>query len=88
MVDLDEFYKNAEVLCNREVEVPLGKRLMSLLDEVVERLPDEWQLKITGMIRFDTRQTASSYLPASYSLFPSTSKSLAFIESWSTDMDQ
>ncbi len=34
---------------------------MSLLDEVAERLPDEEQFKITGMIRFDTRQTASEF---------------------------
>ena len=34
---------------------------MSLLDEVVERLPDEEQFKITGMIRFDTRQTALEF---------------------------
>ena len=34
---------------------------MSLHDEVVERLPDEEQFKITGMIRFDTRQTALEF---------------------------
>jgi len=40
---------------------PLGKRITSLLDDVVEKLPDEEQFKITGMIRFDTRQTASEF---------------------------
>ena len=40
---------------------PLGKRITSLLDEVVERLPDDEQFKIIGMIRFDTRQTALEF---------------------------
>ena len=59
MVNTADFYKHTTVSCDRLD--PLGKRLLSLLDEVVERLPDEEQFKITGMIRFDTRQTASEF---------------------------
>ena len=59
MVNTTDFYKHTQVSC--DTSQPLGKRLMSLLDEVVERLPDEWQFKTTGMIRFDTRQTASEF---------------------------
>ena len=59
MVNTADFYKHTMVSC--DMLDPLGKRLMSLLDEVVERLPDEWQFKTTGMIRFDTRQTASEF---------------------------
>ena len=59
MVNTADFYKHTTVSCDRSH--PLGKRIMSLLDEVVERLPDEEQFKITGMIRFDTRQTASEF---------------------------
>ena len=59
MVNTADFYKHTTVSCDRSH--PLGKRNMSLLDEVVERLPDEWQFKTTGMIRFDTMQTASEF---------------------------
>ena len=58
MVNTTDFYKHTSVW---ERTDPLGQRLMSLLDEVVERLPDEEQFKITGMIRFDTRQTALEF---------------------------
>ena len=58
MVNTADFYKHTRVW---ERTDPLGQRLMSLLDEVVERLPDEWQFKTTGMIRFDTMQTASEF---------------------------
>ena len=57
MVNTTDFYKHPMVAC--DMLDPLGKRITSLLDEVVDRLPDEEQFKITGMIRFDTRQTAS-----------------------------
>ena len=59
MVNTADFYKHTTVTC--DMLHPLGKRIKSLLDEVVERLPDEEQFKITGMIRFDTRQTASEF---------------------------
>ena len=59
MVNTADFYKHTMVAC--DMLDPLGRRLKSLLDEVVERLPDEWQFKITCMIRFDTRQTASEF---------------------------
>ena len=44
MVNTADFYKHTEIICDRSH--PLGKRIMSLLDEVVERLPDEEQFKI------------------------------------------
>ena len=59
MVNTADFYKHTTVTC--DMLHPLGKRIKSLLDEVVERLPDEEQFKITGMIRFDTRQTALEF---------------------------
>ena len=58
MVNTADFYKHTSVW---ERTDPLGQRLMSLLDDVVERLPNEWQFKTIGMIRFDTRQTASEF---------------------------
>ena len=59
MVNTADFYKHTMVAC--DMLDPLGKRITSLLDEVVERLPDEEQFKIAGMIRFDTRQTALEF---------------------------
>ena len=59
MVNTADFYKHTTVTC--DMLHPLGKRIKSLLDEVVERLPDEEQFKITGMIRFDTKQTALEF---------------------------
>ena len=56
MVNTADFYKHTTVSCDRSH--PLGKRIMSLLDEVVERLPDEEQFKITGLIVIDTKQIA------------------------------
>ncbi len=56
MVNTADFYKHTEVMCDRDKS--LGKRMISLLDEVVERLPDEEQFKITGLIVIDTRQIA------------------------------
>ena len=59
MVNTAEFYKHTQVSC--DTSQPLGKKLISLLDDIVERLPNEWQFKTIGMIRFDTRQTASEF---------------------------
>lgn len=59
MVNTADFYKHTMVAC--DMLDPLGKRLTSLLDDIVERLPDEEQFKTTGMIRFDTRQTALEF---------------------------
>ena len=56
MVNTADFYKHAEIICDRSQ--PIVKRIMSLLDEVVERLPDEEQFKITGLIVIDTKQIA------------------------------
>ena len=58
MVNTADFFKHTSVWT---ITDPLGQRLLSLLDEVVERLPDEEQFKIKCMIRFDTRQTASEF---------------------------
>ena len=59
MVNTAEFYKHTQVSC--DTSQPLGKKLIFLLDDVVERLPNDWQFTTTGMIRFDTRQTASEF---------------------------
>ena len=56
MVNTADFYKHTDVICDRSE--PIVKRIMSLLDEVVERLPDEEQFKITGLIVIDTKQIA------------------------------
>ena len=56
MVNTADFYKHTDVICDRLQ--PIVKRIMSLLDEVVERLPDEEQFKITGLIVIDTKQIA------------------------------
>ena len=54
MVNTADFYKHAEIICDRSH--PLGKRIMSLLDEVVERLPDEEQFKIKCRLIIFPRQ--------------------------------
>ena len=59
MVNTADFYKHIDVEGN--TSPLLAKRIKTLLDEVIERLPDEEQFKITGMIRFDTRQTALEF---------------------------
>ena len=59
MVNTADFYKHTTVTC--DMLHPLGKRIKSLLDEVVERLPDEEQFKITCNIIFDTRQGAIKF---------------------------
>ena len=58
MVNTADFYKHTSFAADSS---DIVKRIRSLLDEVVDRLPDEWQFKTTGMIRFDTRQTASEF---------------------------
>ena len=50
MIDLNEFYKNVHVVCVREV--PLGKRVFTLLEEVIQLLPDEPQFKAPGQSAF------------------------------------
>ena len=58
MVNTTDFHKHVSV----EGVLPrLAKRSMTLLNEVIERLPDEEQFKITGLIRFDTKQTALDF---------------------------
>ena len=58
MVNTADFYKHVRVV---GVRPRLEKRCTTLLNEVIERLPDEEQFKITGLIRFDTRQTALEF---------------------------
>ena len=58
MVNTADFYKHVKVEFNGLEETgPLGKRLSRLLDEVVQRLPDEEQFKLQGHIEFCTRET-------------------------------
>ena len=58
MVNTADFYKHVKVEFNGLEETrPLGKRLSRLLDEVVQRLPDEEQFKLHGHIEFCTRET-------------------------------
>ena len=56
MVNIDDFNKHANFLCDESD--PDVKIIKSLFDEVVERLPDEEQFKITGLIVIDTKQIA------------------------------
>ena len=56
MVNTADFYKHTVVICDGSQ--PIEKRIRSLLDEVVERLPDEEQFKIAGLILITTEQTA------------------------------
>lgn len=56
ILDQDNFYSNVKVV-NAE-SLPLGKRIRSLLDEVIQRLPDEKQFHIRGIIGFTTRDGA------------------------------
>ena len=55
MVNTADFYKHTSFAADSS---DIVKRIRSLFDEVVERLPDEEQFKITGLIVIDTRQTA------------------------------
>ncbi len=59
MVNTADFYKKVMVEFNGLEETsPLTKaRLLHLLDEVVQRLPDEQQFKLQGHIEFCTRET-------------------------------
>ena len=59
MVNTD-FYKHTRVWIWDKFD-PLGKRIKSLLADVVEKLPDEEQFKIRGEIRFETRRTALEF---------------------------
>ena len=62
MVNTAEFYKHTEISWNVLGSSDLFvKRILDLLDEVVERLPDEEQFKITCNIIFDTRQGAIKF---------------------------
>ena len=54
MVNTADFYKHTDVICDRLQ--PIVKRIMSLLDEVVERLPDEEQFKIKCRLIIFPRQ--------------------------------
>lgn len=58
-MDKDFFYSNVKVF-NAE-SLPLGRRIRSLLDEVIQRLPDEKQFHIHGIIAFNTREGAVAF---------------------------
>lgn len=55
-MDKDFFYSSVKVV-NAE-SLPLGQRIRSLLDEVIQRLPDEKQFHMHGIIGFTTRDGA------------------------------
>ena len=59
MVNTADFYKHTEVICDRYK--PLGKRMISLLDEVVERLPDEEQFKMEGTFFIAPKESARQF---------------------------
>ena len=54
MVNTADFYKHTDVICDRSE--PIIEKIMSLLDEVVERLPDEEQFKIKCRLIIFPRQ--------------------------------
>jgi len=59
MVNTADFYRHTEVICDRSH--PLGKRMISLLDEVVERLPDEEQFKMEGTFLIAPKEPARQF---------------------------
>ena len=59
MVNTADFYRHTEVICDRSH--PLGKRMISLLDEVVERLPDEEQFKMEGTFFIAPKESARQF---------------------------
>ena len=59
MVNTADFYKHTDVICDRSQ--PIVKRIMSLLDEVVERLPDEEQFKMEGTFLIAPKKTALEF---------------------------
>lgn len=59
MVNLDDFYNNVSI--NIDLNHPLGHRLKPILDEVVQKLPNEEQFQMKGQIRFMTRNQAVEF---------------------------
>ena len=59
MVNTADFYKHTDVECDRSE--PIVEKIMPLLDEVVGRLPDEEQFKITGLIVIHREETAMRF---------------------------
>ncbi len=59
MVSKSSFYTNVKV--HLDENHPLGQRIQSLIDNVVERLPDEEQFQIRGMIGFNLREESLDY---------------------------
>ena len=59
MVNTADFYKHTTVL--NDPSNLLGKRIRSLLDEVVERLPDEEQFKMKGAFLFAPKEKARQF---------------------------
>ena len=59
MVELETFYQNVHVFIDRSH--PLGQRLTPLLEDVIQRLPDEEQFQIKGQIAFRTRPEAVEF---------------------------
>ena len=58
MVELEKFYSNVDVSFRGiDTKSDLGKRVISLLENVIRRLPEEEQFEIPGKIWFCTRRT-------------------------------
>jgi len=59
LVGLENFYNNVNV--HNDESQPLGQRLRSSLEDVIQRLPDEEQFQIRGQIQFNTREQAINF---------------------------
>jgi len=59
MVSKSSFYDYVKVHLDKDQS--LGKRIQSLLDNIVERLPDEEQFQIKGVIGFNSREQALEF---------------------------
>lgn len=59
MVSKANYYENVKV--HLDGNHPLGKRIQSLLDEIIERLPEEEQFQMKGVIGFNPRELAVKF---------------------------
>jgi len=59
LVELEKFYTNVKV--TNDYSRPLGQRLKALLENVIQRLPNEEQFQMKGMIFFNTRSQAIEF---------------------------
>jgi hypothetical protein len=59
MVTLDEFYSRIQVFSDNTSS--LGQRIKLLLDEVIQKLPNEKQFQMNGQIAFNPREDAETF---------------------------